>query len=80
MNKKIEDAFKQAYDDVPSQDNEGYVPDRASFKCGFVLGAEWALREAIEYFKTNPDLIGLMNRWAIIGELEQLLSDANKDV
>lgn len=48
MNKKIEDAFKQAYADVPSQDNEGYVPDRGSFKCGFVLGAEFALREAID--------------------------------
>lgn len=29
------EAFKQAYADTPSQDNEGWVPDRGSYKAGF---------------------------------------------
>lgn len=33
--------FKRAYDDYPSQDNEGYVPDRGGFKAGFF--AAWNL-------------------------------------
>jgi len=33
--------FLKAYAAVPSQDNEGYTPDRAGFKCGF--GAAWRL-------------------------------------
>lgn len=33
--------FKRAYADYPSQDNEGYVPDRGGFKAGF--GAAWNL-------------------------------------
>lgn len=33
--------FKKAYDAYPTQDNEGYQPDRAGFKCGF--GAAWNL-------------------------------------
>ena len=36
--------FKKAYDDYPSQDNEGFVPDRGGFKCGF--GAAWKVRDA----------------------------------
>lgn len=41
MNKFEE--FKKAYDDYPCQDNEGFWPDRAGFKCGF--SAAWALLE-----------------------------------
>lgn len=38
------EAFKRAYDDYPSQDNEGYVPDRAGFKSGFM--AAWSVFES----------------------------------
>ena len=27
--------FRKSYDSYPSQDNEGYSPDRGGFKCGF---------------------------------------------
>jgi len=37
------EAFKKAYDEVPSQDNEGYVPDRAGFKCGF--SRAWTIQD-----------------------------------
>jgi hypothetical protein len=37
------DECKKAYADYPSQDNEGYTPDRAGFKCGF--SAAWRLKE-----------------------------------
>lgn len=40
------EAFKAAYASYPSQDNEGYQPDRAGFKAGFSAGAAWAVEEA----------------------------------
>lgn len=46
MTDRLEDKhleFKRAYDDYPSQDNEGYVPDRGGFKAGFF--AAWNLLE-----------------------------------
>lgn len=27
--------FQEAFNDYPSQDNEGFVPERGGFKCGF---------------------------------------------
>jgi hypothetical protein len=38
------ETFKQTYEDVPTQDNEGYTPDRGSFKSGFLRA--WDLRQA----------------------------------
>ena len=35
------EAFKKAYEDVPSQDNEGWVPCRGSFKCGWFAALDW---------------------------------------
>lgn len=39
--------FLKAYDDVPSQDNEGYTPDRGAFKCGF--SKAWHSQQTIIY-------------------------------
>lgn len=36
------EAFKEAWKSYPSQDNEGYVPDRGGFKCGWFAALEWA--------------------------------------
>ncbi len=41
-NSKLE-AMKRAYSDYPSQDNEGWVPDRGSFKAGFCVA--WGTKE-----------------------------------
>jgi hypothetical protein len=35
------EAFKQAWLDYPSQDNEGYIPDRGGFKCGWFAALDW---------------------------------------
>lgn len=35
------EAFKQAWLDYPSQDNEGYVPDRGGFKSGWFAALNW---------------------------------------
>lgn len=32
--------FRAAFDAVPSQDNEGYVPDRAGFKYGYYAACD----------------------------------------
>lgn len=37
-------AFKEAYAEYPSQDQEGYIPHRGDFKSGFFAG--WAARES----------------------------------
>lgn len=42
--------FLRAYNDYPSQDNEGYIPDRAGFKCGF--SAAWSILEPL--IKASP--------------------------
>lgn len=36
------EAFKKAWEECPSQDNEGYVPDRGGFKCGWFAALQWA--------------------------------------
>lgn len=36
------EAFKKAWEEYPSQDNEGFVPDRGGFKCGWFAALEWA--------------------------------------
>ena len=38
---EIHEEFKKHWADVPSQDNEGYVPDRGGFKFGWKLCAMW---------------------------------------
>lgn len=35
--------FLKAYNDYPTQDNEGFVPNRGGFKCGF--GAAWDIQQ-----------------------------------
>jgi len=41
MTKEEFEAFKTAWSDYPSQDNEGYVPDRGGFKCGFASACNY---------------------------------------
>lgn len=38
MTERDFEAFKRAWENYPSQDNEGYQPDRGSFKSGFLAG------------------------------------------
>lgn len=37
----IFEAFKQTWINYPSQDNEGYQPERGSYKAGFFEGVRW---------------------------------------
>jgi hypothetical protein len=39
-------AFQEAWRGYPSQDNEGFVPDRSGFKCGWFAALQW--RESVE--------------------------------
>ena len=41
--------FRKAYDEYPSQDNEGFVPHRGGFKCGFERG--WHIQQQKIYEK-----------------------------
>ena len=41
----MHEEFQKAFNDYPSQDNEGHVPDRGGFKAGFF--AAWHLLEPI---------------------------------
>ena len=41
QNKKDFEAFKESWKDYPSQDNEGFIPDRGGFKCGWFSALEW---------------------------------------
>lgn len=46
MNKEEFEAFKKAWEEYPSQDNEGFSPDRGGFKCGWFAALDW---------KNNPE-------------------------
>lgn len=55
MDKNTYHAFLSAFHEYPTQDNEGYIPDRGSFKSGFLAGAKFererkdvSIREALE--------------------------------
>lgn len=48
MKKSNFDAFKEAWINYPSQDNEGYIPDRGGFKAGWF--------SALEYIKQQQEL------------------------
>jgi hypothetical protein len=56
MTKEEFDAFKQAWLDYPSQDNEGYVPDRGAFKAGWLSALEWIKSQPIIYVNKGDDL------------------------
>ena len=46
--KSRHELFKEAYDNFPSMDNEGYVPERGAFKCGFSTGFDAGYQRAVE--------------------------------
>lgn len=62
-------AFKQAYDDVPTQDNEGFIPDRAGFKSGWFA--------ALRY--RDEQLAELGNEYAIVCHFKEQLAHAQAD-
>ncbi len=39
------EAFQKELDNYPTQDNEGYRPDRAGFKCGWFAAIQWLTRK-----------------------------------
>lgn len=84
------EAFQSAWEDYPSQDNEGFVPDRGSFKAGFAEGLKYAkagnlrLREALEYVRSYCDDYavaiekdGAMDRsiWDVSSVVREVLSE-----
>lgn len=62
---------QKAYYDVPSQDNEGYVPDRGAFKCGF--RSAWHLQQQ-KIYKLNEELAqalrAINETWDFIHQLQ----------
>lgn len=66
MTEEEMNAFQQAWKDFPSQDNEGYQPDRGGFKCGWFAALGWVRG------KSNPDA---SHRLAVL--LQQLLNKVN---
>lgn len=81
--------FREAWESYPSQDNEGYLPDRAGFKCGY--GSAWhkqqqriyekdaeiaQLKSQLEAMKKYRD--AYPKNQEEIAQLEQQLRDAKK--
>ncbi len=63
------DEFRAAYDAVPSQDNEGYVPDRAGFKCGF--SSAWHLQQQ-KIYVLEEELKWRRGVHGVSGEVDEL--------
>jgi len=62
MSEQDFDAFKKAWSDYPSQDNEGFRPDRGGFKCGWFAALKWersrssyeqGVRDALDYLESD---------------------------
>lgn len=71
MSNDIHAAFKESWEDYPSQDNEGYVPDRAGYKCGFFEGARWQKEKSPEAWQSaekDVEIIGLKNELAQVSK------------
>ncbi|MDB4330220.1 hypothetical protein N9948_00635 [bacterium] len=58
--KTCHEEFLEAYSEFPSQDTEGYIPDRGSFKTGWVMS--WNIQQEKinkledKYFKLKENL------------------------
>lgn len=67
--KSVHDKFRTAWENYPSQDNEGYVPDRGGFKCGYLMGHAEGRAEAIAEIRrlSHP-----LNEKAIVIEIADL--------
>lgn len=50
-------AFLSAWENYPSQDNEGYRPDRGSFKSGFFAGVEYKKEEIERVWQIHNDFL-----------------------
>lgn len=59
MNNTDFDAFKKAWEDYPSQDNEGYIPDRFGFKAGFFAALRY--RDEAEFDMRACHLAAIKN-------------------
>lgn len=69
------DLFKETWEDYPSQDNEGHLPDRGGFKCGWF--AAWSHKQkeidSLEYkLKNKDELIKASEEY--IDDLRKLIS------
>lgn len=53
MTKEEFEAFQEAWLDYPTQDNEGYTPDRGSFKAGWFAALRWNDVQVKEGFLEN---------------------------
>lgn len=76
MTKEEFEAFKKAWEDYPSQDNEGYVPDRGGFKCGWFAALQWKKENAVltELNKLEKAINDIPDE-----ELKRLVNNSNID-
>lgn len=49
------EAFEKAWSSYPTQDNEGYVPDRGGFKAGWFAALEWERSRVAETESKPPE-------------------------
>lgn len=79
--------FRKAYDDVPSQDNEGYTPDRGGFKCGFYSACD-VLQPKLAEARDHIEKLERLKRAAlkvvmvtsIVGDPEKELKEALREL
>ncbi len=50
-----------------------------AYKIGFDAGAKQMQEKIIKYFESNPDVFGLMNKWAVISHIQNLMRQSSGD-
>jgi hypothetical protein len=71
----VKEKWKEAWDAYPSQDNEGYQPDRAGFKCGWYAAHDHQVDLALQYVEVIEERDALR---AEVEELKRSLKGANE--
>lgn len=54
-------AFKRAWSDYPSQDNEGFQPDRGGFKCGWFSALKYERENKPRFSELEDELLNKLN-------------------
>ncbi len=64
--------MRRCYSDYPSQDNEGYIPDRGGFKIGFYAAWDYLTGKGIETLKPpKPSETAVDQAWEKNREREE---------
>lgn len=68
IEKKIFEEFQESWSAYPSQDNEGYQPERGSYKAGYFVGVRFGTKLLLEILR-SPEALAARRKFLMQGEI-----------